>query len=202
MLQEGRNHKLWLNIQETLLWVNSLMRRGVSLMQKQGKAASASLPSPFSQRYTGNILKPERTYCSQPTHHRPCDPDRALLRSRVQGGRQWHIPSRPQVCSSFSSGWQGFCSWLHWHRKVVSWILFPWPWWKHLGWRWLSLLSTHGQGHMQTGQKHRQMPGDFGQVYRLAFIWLRSSLVVCLETSCHAVGRPQLWTMLVSQNSW
>lgn len=69
-------------------------------------------------------------------------------------------------------------------------VLFPSPWWKHIGWLWLSLLSTHGQGHIQTGQKHRQMPGNFGQVYRLAFIWLRSSLVVCLERSCHAVGRP------------
>lgn len=90
-------------------------------------------------------------------------PWQGLLRSRVRGGRQWHIPSRPQVCSSFSSGWQGFCSWLHWHRKAVSWILFPRPWWKHLGWWRLSLLSAHGQGRMQTGQKHRQMPGDFGQ---------------------------------------
>lgn len=59
-----------------------------------------------------------------------------------------------------------------------------------------------GQGHIQTVQKHRQMPGNFGQVYRLVFIWLGSSLVVvCFERSCHPVGRPQPWTMLVSQSS-
>ena len=181
MLQEGRNHMVWLNIQETLLWAHGLMGRGVSLMQKQGKAASASLPSSFSRRYTGSILKPERTYCSQPTHHRPCDPDRALLRARVQGGRQWHTPAG--------------------HDKAVSCPL-PLALVKALRPTLALPALTPGQGHIQTVQKHGQMPGNFGQVYRLAFLWLGSSLVVCLERSCRAAGRPQPWTMPLSQSSW
>lgn len=139
MLQEGRNHIVWLNIQETLLWAHGLMGRGVSLMQKQGKAASASLPSSFSRRYTGSILKPERTYCSQPTHHRPCDPDRALLRARVQGGRQWHTPAGHESAVLFL--WMGGASahgFIDIGKQCL--VLFPWPWWKHLGWHWLSLL--------------------------------------------------------------